>query len=147
MKIKKMYQGTVPENKILNTQSDSQTDVYSCDYVNKLNTYSTEEKVIGTWMDKPLYGKTIIFNTSYNTQYEFSHGIENYDKVWIDFGDSYYLANNGVTVPLNANSYYGDFTQTNDAMVYQDKIILYSTGGWNENWEKVITIKYTKTTD
>ena len=36
MKIKKMYQGTVPENKILNTRSDSQTDVYSCDYVNNL---------------------------------------------------------------------------------------------------------------
>lgn len=35
MKIKKMYQGAVPENKILNTYSDSQTDVYSCDYVNK----------------------------------------------------------------------------------------------------------------
>ena len=35
MKIKKMYQGTVPENKILNTYSDSQTDVYSCDAINK----------------------------------------------------------------------------------------------------------------
>lgn len=36
MKIKKMYQGTVPENKILNTKSDSQTDVYSCDYINNM---------------------------------------------------------------------------------------------------------------
>ena len=35
MRIKKMYQGTVPENKILNTYSDSQTDVYSSDYINK----------------------------------------------------------------------------------------------------------------
>lgn len=36
MKIKKMYQGSVPENKILNTYSDSQTDVYSCEYVNNI---------------------------------------------------------------------------------------------------------------
>ena len=34
MKIKKMYQGTIPENKIMNTKSDSKTDVYSCDYLN-----------------------------------------------------------------------------------------------------------------
>lgn len=34
MKIKKTFQGTVPENKILNTYSNSKTDVYSCDYIN-----------------------------------------------------------------------------------------------------------------
>lgn len=36
MKIKKMYQGTVPENKILDTYSTSATDTYSCNYVNEL---------------------------------------------------------------------------------------------------------------
>lgn len=35
MKIKKMFQGTIPENKILNVDSNSKTDVYSCDFVNK----------------------------------------------------------------------------------------------------------------
>lgn len=35
MKIKKIYQGELPENKILNAQSTSQTDTYSCDYINK----------------------------------------------------------------------------------------------------------------
>jgi len=35
MKIKKAYQGTVPENKILDTYSASQTDTYSCNYVNE----------------------------------------------------------------------------------------------------------------
>ena len=34
MRIKKMYQGTVPENKILDTYSTSATDTYSCNYVN-----------------------------------------------------------------------------------------------------------------
>ena len=38
MKIKKIYQGELPENKILNAQSTSQTDTYSCDYINGLST-------------------------------------------------------------------------------------------------------------
>lgn len=38
MKIKKVYQGELPENKILNAQSTSQTDTYSCEYINGLGT-------------------------------------------------------------------------------------------------------------
>lgn len=34
MKIKKIYQGSIPENKILNSRSTSQTDTYSCEYLN-----------------------------------------------------------------------------------------------------------------
>lgn len=39
MRIKKTYQGSLPENKIVNTQSESQTDTYSCNYMNE-NFYS-----------------------------------------------------------------------------------------------------------
>lgn len=35
MLIEKKYQGTLPDNKIVNTESDSQTNCYSCDYLNK----------------------------------------------------------------------------------------------------------------
>lgn len=38
MKIRKAFQGTVPENKILDTYSTSQTDTYSCNYVNDKTT-------------------------------------------------------------------------------------------------------------
>lgn len=34
MKIQKKYQGTVPENKILDMYSESNTDTYSCNYLN-----------------------------------------------------------------------------------------------------------------
>lgn len=50
MKIKKMYQGNVPDNKILNTQSDSQTDTYSCDYLN--NSVVVESGTTGMWRYK-----------------------------------------------------------------------------------------------
>lgn len=36
MRIRKAFQGTVPENKILDTYSTSQTDTYSCNYVNDI---------------------------------------------------------------------------------------------------------------
>lgn len=70
MKIKKMYQGTVPENKILDTYSTSATDTYSCNYVNGLVTYSTDEIRVGTWIDgKPIYRKVASFTaTSDNAQ-------------------------------------------------------------------------------
>ena len=45
MKIKKIYQGELPENKILNAQSTSQTDTYSCDYINNLSTNGGSSEV------------------------------------------------------------------------------------------------------
>lgn len=63
MKIKKMYQGTVPDNKILNTYSTSQTDTYSCNYINTVASeiYSTSEvKTANIWIDgKPIYRKVV----------------------------------------------------------------------------------------
>lgn len=35
-KIKKTYQGVVPNGKVLNTKSASQIDTYSCEYINNL---------------------------------------------------------------------------------------------------------------
>jgi hypothetical protein len=36
MKIEKKYQGTIPTNKILNEKTESNTDTYSCDYINSM---------------------------------------------------------------------------------------------------------------
>ena len=36
MRIKKIYQGSIPANKILNAHSTSPTDTYSCKYLNDL---------------------------------------------------------------------------------------------------------------
>ena len=62
MKIKKTFQGSIPVNKIMNARNTSKTDTYSCDYINNLNNYSTEEQIIGTWIDgKPVYRKCFSF--------------------------------------------------------------------------------------
>lgn len=47
MRIKKTFQGALPENKIVNTQSDSQTDTYSCDYINGI--VESGENANGSW--------------------------------------------------------------------------------------------------
>lgn len=113
------------------------------------NHYSLKERRIGTWINgKPLYQKIISFTTSWNTSYEFAHGIQDYDRIWLDMSNSYFFAPaNNVSIPLISNSYYGDNTQWIDAMIYGDKVLLYSSGGWGTGWEKIITINYTKTTD
>lgn len=41
MKIRKTYQGVVPNGKVLNSNSSSVIDTYSCDYINKF-----DEKVL-----------------------------------------------------------------------------------------------------
>lgn len=48
MRIKKMFQGQLPENKIVNTKSNSQTDTYSCDYVNHIVESGSNEN--GSWI-------------------------------------------------------------------------------------------------
>lgn len=108
------------------------------------HTYSTEEKKIGTWIDgKTLYEKTISTNVSFQKSVEILHEVSDYDKMWIDLSNSYY--NTGKTnLPLIHNSYWGDFSQKTDAMLYNNKILLYTDGGWGADWEKVITLRYTK---
>lgn len=68
MRIRKTSQSApLPGARVVNQRSNSTTDAYSADYINKLDTYSTTEQVIGTWIDgKPLYRK-VIFNQTLST--------------------------------------------------------------------------------
>ena len=76
MRIKKTFQGTLPENKILNTSSDSQTDTYSCDYINQeINTLT----------------ETVLFNTTesdgYSDNIPLSDSAKNYKYLEIYYGN------------------------------------------------------------
>lgn len=55
MRIRKKYQ-VIPTNaKLENGYSTSDKNGYTCEYMNSLNEYSTEEVRIGTYNNKPLY--------------------------------------------------------------------------------------------
>lgn len=81
MRIKKVSQTTASGAQSVNTYSESTENTYSCDYVNKLNTYSTDEIRIGTWMGKPLYRKVASFNVSSDSQQVLRVNVENVDVI------------------------------------------------------------------
>lgn len=106
--------------------------------------YSTNEQVIGTWIDgKPLYEKTINYGTLpnvANVAKDVNHNIANVDKIWITEG----FATNGTFVNqlnlsgVNNGEWYFGATSTYIRCVTQSDRSAYSA---------YVTIRYTKTTD
>jgi len=141
MRIIKKFQGAVPENRILNTHSNNTTDTYSCDYINKFQTYSTVEQIIGIWIDgKPLYRKTLEFTP--NTDTTVNLGISNIDKIWIDESHSFIDASNE-TISLNQYATDG-YTR---AWINKTNGLRFKTS-WNiADRTGYLTVLYTKTTD
>ena len=137
MRIKKVSQTTSTQAQVVDGYSTSTTDSYSCNYVNNINTYSTNEIRIGTWMNKTLYRKVFTGNISSSI----SHGLTN-----VDFVNSYgYMTSGGgAFVPLpsvrptNAGYYIGYYV-TNQYIIF-DKAA-------DANGVATITLEYTKTTD
>lgn len=67
---------------IVNEQSNSTTNTYSCDYINNCNTYSTSEFFTGQyWINnKPIFGKTLVI-TSFSQSLVYNHTISNMDEM------------------------------------------------------------------
>ena len=149
MKIRKTFQGTIPENKILDTYSTSQTDTYSCNQVNKLGTYSATEQRIGTWTNgKPLYRKTLTKTASTNTSsattlFTLSTAVPNANVVWLDESACFMYVLNQY---LGINWYY---TSTDYMRVWINKQndAIYAKGTSLSDIQFTITLLYTKTTD
>lgn len=135
---------------INNSKNDSTTDTYSCDYVNKLNTYSTEEKVIGTWIDgKPLYRKVVpvvISNITDTTisNIKIAHNIANMKFGFVEMatkdistGDTYSYGSSGyINATNNRTQWFLNKTE-----------ISASTNRSADNGTWYVSICYTKTTD
>lgn len=142
------------ENSFKSSMTNSDTDTYSCNYINNLNIYSTEETRIGKWIDgKPLYRKTITFTTTIkmNETTSIAHNIENAKNIFIDFSASFMEANIGTNEYLSYNlpliGYSGNISDKVYCYVNPTDINFYANGNWAGNWTKHITLKYTKTTD
>lgn len=141
MRIKKTSETRALAGIILNAQNNSTTDTYSCDYINKLNTYSTTEQKVGTWIDdKPIYRKVIEAN---NVSLS-SSGVN------IPSG----IANVGVVTKLDINMKYNDnswfsfWHLTDIKLSNNNDITLYTDSSSTATFPKIyIIIEYTKTTD
>ena len=82
MKIEKKYQGTIPTNKILNEKTESNTDTYSCEYINN----KVEKSYIQCGLTKHIDIKSgtatqIIFDNNYISGDLFSYDSENNEIV------------------------------------------------------------------
>ena len=83
MKIKKTFQGVIPENKILNAESTSQTDTYSCDYINNTSIVVSPTEPTGknrkkVWMQNTDTDKKIYIKNSNDVYEEFMKKDEKY---------------------------------------------------------------------
>ena len=148
MKIKKKNT-TIPINgKIVDTENveDKTSNAPSMRLVEEMakEKYSTDEQVIGTWIDgKPLYRKTIISNfevpfVTQVTSYDIRHNISNIDKV------VYAEMTDGLKHIPNLSMSGG--TTTIDYVSSTMIEIRYINDSWSQrNW--YITLEYTKTTD
>lgn len=111
-------------------------------------TYSKEEIKTGeTWIDgKPIYRKTFVFaDTLSSPTTEIPHNIENVDKIWVDTSNSYFHQGSSY-YPVT----YAQYPSGLDAvttLASTKNIVFNIQTSWGTAWQKVITLRYTKTTD
>lgn len=116
-------------------------DIYS----NPMNDYSTDEKVVGTWIDgKPLYQKTINLGTlPNNTTKQVAHNIQNLDAIIDGRGWAKSSVNQ---IPIiyvnNANT-----SEQLCVFVNNTTVFLRTSADKSLYTQSYITLQYTKTSD
>ena len=150
MRIRKIATSVGVLGKILNSLNSSKQDTYSCDYINKLNTYSDEEQVIGTWIDgKPIYRKVVVYNQTDTigkendiTNITIPHNINNFKQivnysVVSSLGNILPILNGAKTVTQSTNVSFIDDT----GIIFRIINVTLAARTW------YFTLEYTKTTD
>ena len=131
---------------IVNQQSNSDVNTYSCDYINNRNTYSTNEVFTGKhWIDgKPIYRRVIIHNALDTTTRVATETIapnSTLSNAWCVGGYVYY-ATNGYTYPIDSN-----IGCTVQVSAGYNSITLINNNSNSRTLDFYVFIEYTKTTD
>ena len=119
--------------------TEGEADVYDCDYINGLQTYSTTEKRIGTWKDgKPLYRQVI---TETNITYGSATTINISSVYTIRKFEGYYERTNSRLDKFD--------NSTNLSLAIRSGNLEYLIGNNYQSGKigMTIIIEYTKTTD
>lgn len=109
------------------------------------NVYSTDEKVIGTWMGKNLYGKTIVFpNGTGTTEYAYyllsDFGVSNVDEIFIGHPTFYTYNENRYPFPYNDGNAFEVIVNPTGIIVKLGYLDI-------SKCRFIVTLEYTKTTD
>lgn len=128
---------------VVNAHSDSTTNVYSASYVNGLNTYSTTEKRIGTWIDnKPLYRKVVYCGALLNNDTKVTeHGITNLKMIRSMEAFSNSSQGGGIPIP--------HAVPNSEVFIWIDYtyVRIQSRSDRTQYTNTYVTLEYTKTTD
>lgn len=130
-----------------NTYNTSATDTYSCNYVNSLNTYSTSEQRIGTWVDgKPIYRKVIDFGSLPNaTSKSVAHNISDLGFITNISGTIYHrTVTTYYPIPLQ---YKGNDSNYNVEIYVNNTNVAMSSNTDRSFYSAYVILEYTKTTD
>lgn len=117
---------------------------YDSDY----HIYSSEEKVVGEWIDgNTLYERTILLSglvMNNNVEQTINHGIENVDVIMLDYGRSYFLNTSNQPQPVNIS--WVSPTNSYEAVLFGTyrTFIRYRIGTATNINRLVTTIRYTK---
>lgn len=136
---------------IADDYTETSAKIYSCDYVNNLHTYSTDEIRVGTLMGKPVYRK-VYYNSNYSqsasqTQ-DISFALPNLDTIVSVYGS----AKMSGTIYTLPNSMWANVS----GMQYSWNINAFTSTGFKINTGSgspvsnaiiYLVIEYTKTTD
>lgn len=140
---------------VVNGYSTSSRDSYSCDYINNKvkDVYSTDEKVVGKFFDKPLYSKTIITNPSTSGEQVFVDTglqVSSIEHIFFDKSASFLIRSSGIvqcgigsTSRYNFDTRY--FSKADGVTNWQAG--LYIGESIYQDSTVYVTIFYTKTTD
>ena len=129
-------------------QTTTDEETYSCNYINNLVDYSTNETRVGTWKDgKPLYRKVIEINNLNASPYDID--ISSLNAEWLEIENSQfeYVLNNILY------SWVGSvYNNTDDNIrIFRRgevvRIVYGSSQSAGTNKKVTLIIKYTKTTD
>lgn len=138
----KVSQTTSTQAQVVDGYSTSTTDSYSCNYVNSMNTYSTDEIRIGTWIDgKPIYRKVVARNITATNGTNILLSSLNIDEL---------LKVKSINKKVsNDFTFYDNFFDSSDEKItlhYRNDIIEFWTAT-GTNYTSTVWIEYTKTTD
>ena len=137
----------------------SNTD-YDTEWIDK-EVYSIVETVVGTWLGKPLYRKTVSFSVTTQTgtttqQMNVYHQINNVEEIFVNQGKSFFQTRRTVdTEKSNVRFIFGRNYFSNKEIVFSSGVTVnptsigiefYSSGNAYEV-TGFVTVEYTKTTD
>ena len=136
--------GTVADVSTTTTTSD--TDTYSCNYINSMDKYSTNEiKTNKIWIDgKPIYRKVLSYSSSYaNTgSRTITHnlGVDNYTNIVCGF-----LNYAGTTFPIPRIA--NDGNNVGISSISSNSLIIDVATAITSYSNLILVLEYTKTTD